>query len=101
MTSYDDRLHKLEQKLAFLEACHREQIRFLSRRIAELQHEVDQLSSLRPDLAAVEKLVFDAHIASNGEAQDTLTEVDHILPLDIPQLFFNRLPTIREARGNF
>ena len=98
MTSNPDKIHELEQKFAFFESCYREQIRYLSRRICELQHELDQLSSIRPDLEAVEKLAFDAYIASNDEAQDTLTEVDRIVPLDIPDLFFNQLPTIREAR---
>jgi hypothetical protein len=63
-----------------------------------LQHELNQLSSLRTDLQAVEKLALDAYVASNEETQDTLSEVDGIVPLDMPPLFFNQLPTIREAR---
>jgi hypothetical protein len=64
-----------------------------------LQHEVNQLCSVRSDLEAVEKLALDAYVASSEEARDTLSEVDGIVPLNIPQLPFNQLPTIRESRG--
>ena len=98
MTSPDDRIAELEKKFAFFQDCHREQIRYLSRRICELQHEQDELSSIRPQLEAVEKLAFDAYTTAHDEVQDALTEVDNIVPLDMPQQLFNQLPTIREAR---
>ena len=98
MTSNPDKIHELEQKVASLEDRYLLQIRYLSRRICELQHELDQLSSIRPQLEAVEKLAFDAYTTSHDEVQDALTEVDNIVPLDMPQLFFNQLPTIRETR---
>jgi hypothetical protein len=98
MTSPDDRIAELEKKLVFFQDCHRDQIRYLSRRICELQHELDQLSSVRTELQAVEQLALDAYAASNEDAQDTLSEVNGIVPLDTPALFFNQLPAIREAR---
>src|SRR5215470_11778536 len=98
MTASDDRLAELEKKFVFFESCFRAQSHYLSRRICELQHELNQLSSIRPQLEAVEKLAFDAYTTAHDEVQDALAEVDNIVPLDMPQLFFNQLPTIREVR---
>ncbi len=98
MTSPDDRIAELEKKFAYHEKCYLEQIRYFARRVRELQHEVDQLSSLRTDLQAVETLALDAYAASNEKTQDALFEVDDIVPLKTPSMFFNQLPTIREAR---
>lgn len=100
MTSFSDELRELQQKIAFMESCHRDQIRYLVNRIGDLQDKIERLSSVLPDLAAIEKLALDAYVSSNEEAQDALAEVDRVVPLDIPHhVFFNQLPTIREARG--
>ena len=100
MTSFTDKLRQLEQKIAFMESCHREQVRYLVRRIGDLEDELKKLSSVLPDLAAIEKLALDAYVASNEEAQDALAEADRVVSLDIPHhIFFNQLATVREARG--
>jgi hypothetical protein len=99
MTS-DDKIEKLEQELASLKESYLHNIRYLARRVVELQEEVDKLSALVPDFAAVEKIAFDAYVASNNAAQEALMEVDQVVPLDIsPEVVFNQLPTIREARA--
>ena len=98
MTSPDDRIAELEKKVATLEGDLLEHVRYLTRCTSKLQHEVNRLSSVHPDLQTLEKLVFDAYTESNEKAQDALFEVDDIVPLDAPSSFFSQLPTIREAR---
>jgi uncharacterized coiled-coil protein SlyX len=98
MTSESDRIAELEKKFAFFESCYHEQIRYLTWHICDLEHRLNQLASVHPDLQAIEKLVFDAHTASNDQVQDTLVNIDRIVPLNMPELDFARLPTVREAR---
>ena len=101
MTS-DDKINELEKKLASLEERYLYNIRYLTHRVAELQYEVDKLSVIVPDFAAVEKLAHDAYIASSDAAQAALVEVHRVVPLDIPhEVIFNQLPTLREARAQF
>jgi hypothetical protein len=100
MDTHDDKIQKLEEKIAFMQDCHREQIRHLVRWIGDLEEQVKQLSGALPDLAAVEKIALDAYTLSNEDVQDSLVDVHRVVPLDLPhQVFFNQLPTIREARG--
>jgi hypothetical protein len=108
MTS-DDKINELEQKFALLEQMHLaleqlyfDNVGYLTRRVAELQSEVDKLSALVPDFAAVEKLALDAYTASSDAAQQALMEVDRVVPLDMQhEVYFNQLPTMREAREQF
>jgi hypothetical protein len=98
MTSDPERIAELERKLDFLQVCHRDQVRNLMRYIHDLEYKFQQLSSLVPVVAAIEKIALDAHTASNDQVQDALVEIDSIVPLDMPELYFAKLPTPCEAR---
>jgi len=96
----DEKIEKLEQTVASLRESYLHNIRYLERRVAELQQEVDKLSVLVPDFAAVEKIAHDAYIASSDAAQQALMEVDQVVPLDLShQIVFDQLPSIRETRA--
>jgi hypothetical protein len=109
MTSDDEikelkqRVASLEQKLGALEEERRlYNISYLSHRLIMLRCEVHRLSALVPDFAAVEKIAHEAYIASSDAAQQALMEVDRVVPLDMPhEVYFNQLPTMREAREQF
>src|SRR3974377_1901389 len=106
MTSIPDKIQELEQKLEALQRRHEdlldrfvEQIPFLTRCITDLELLNRRLSSrLSEQLDAIEKVALDAYLASSEDAQNTLAEIDDLLPLDFPQLSFHRLSTIRELR---
>jgi hypothetical protein len=90
MTSDPDRIAELERKPAFLQDCHREQVRYLMKCIFDLEYKIQQLSSLVPVVDAIEKLALDAHTASNDQVQDALVEIDRSLPSPDCQLFVKR-----------
>lgn len=106
MTSIPDRIQELEQKLEALQRRHEdlqdrfvEQIPFLTRCITDLELLNRRLfSKLSEQLDAIEKVALDAYLASSQDAQNTLAEIDDVLPLDFPHLFLHRLASMRELR---
>jgi chromosome segregation ATPase len=102
MASLEQRMASLEQMHLSLQQSYRHNIRYVSCHVGDLQVELDKLSELVPDFAAVEKLAHDAYIASSDAAQRALVDVAMAVPqaVDIPpEVSFNQLPTIREARA--
>jgi outer membrane murein-binding lipoprotein Lpp len=95
---FDDKLQELEKKIAFMEDCHREQVRFLVRCINELEEKVNELSSMPSELAAVERVAFDAYAIANEDVQATLFDAHKIVRLGdrLPhQAFFNQVTKAR------
>ncbi len=95
----EQRVAQLEKELAFWKhkfkrAGEKDSIRFV-----ELELKVERLIRCLTDVDRIEKIASDAYVKSHPRAQETILEIDRTVAMDITDIYFENLPSVKDARS--
>ena len=68
-------------------------------RVVGLEIKVESLEARLKDLDKIEKLVFDAYVQTQPEAQETILARDRVVDMGELDFLFANQPTIKDARS--
>src|SRR5208282_5007276 len=94
----EQRVAQLEKELAFWkhkfkQAGEKDSIRFV-----ELELRVERMMRRLEDFDRIEKIASDAYVKSHPRAQEAILEIDRTVAMDIQDIYFENLPSVKDAR---
>jgi len=93
------RIRQLEERLAFWERKFKQAGENDSIRFVQLELKVEDLMRRLEDFDRVEKIASDAYVKSHPKAQEAILEIDRTVDMGAQDLYFDNLPSVKDARS--
>ncbi len=97
--SLEQRVGQLEKELVFWKDKFKRAGENDSLRFVELELKVERLMRGLAEVDRIERIASDAYIKSHPNAQEMILDINRTVTMDIMDIYFENLPTIKDARS--